>query len=299
MTNDIATVIRSDINLNIMNKSLTLNIIQPIPEKEYTLLSWNVDGYTPDIHVWLKVLAQTTRPDIIFLSETKKKAEDLTLLFGEFTDYNVILNVHVPASMHGVAMLIRNDHVYEHLPVQMNIAPRSDTKVAEAGTGRIILIKLDQKFFIIGSYTPNSRASGDIKHIYRTTIWDPAFFALLEILRSHGGVIWLGDVNTALDEIDVSNPDSMKRYAGFTLEERTNLRSLLDTGNWIDIWRYQHPNDRIYTWCGNPPRANYGMRLDNIIISDLLVPNILTSFMISDGCPISADHIIIGAMIKI
>lgn len=110
--------------------------------------------------------------------------------------------------------------------------------------------------------------------------------------------LWLGDINVAPNEIDISQ-SSMKRYAGFTSEERANFHSLINTGNWVDIWRHQHPTDRVYTWCGNPPRANYGMRLDNIIVSDSLVQNITNSFMISDGCPVSADHIPVCSLLKI
>lgn len=113
-----------------------------------------------------------------------------------------------------------------------------------------------------------------------------------------GPTMWIGDINVALDDIDVSNPKQMSKYAGFTPEERKNFRSFLQSGNWIDIWRHQHPDEILYTWCGAPPRPNYGLRLDNIVISKSLLPNIMSTFAISDTVPVSADHIIVGAYVK-
>jgi exodeoxyribonuclease III len=262
----------------------------------YRIISWNINGYTNDIHEWLLTFARSERPDVIFLSETKKNAVDLSQLFRAFTEYNFIINAHNPAKWHGVAMLIRNDHSYEQLSIEMNIGVRKDSNGNEAATGRLIAIVFNKQFYIIGSYTPNSGQSDPIKLDYRTKTWDPTFFRILEKLRNSGPTIWIGDINVAPDEIDISNPKTMRKYAGFTKEERDNFRSLLETGNWIDIWRYQHPTERVYTWCGCPPRPNYGMRLDNAVVSKSLLPQMQNSFVISE-CPISADHIPIGVII--
>lgn len=276
---------------------LTLTIIPP-EKKPYMVLSWNVDCYTYDIHLWLSSLIQGSHPDVIFLSETKKKEKDLAPLLEAFTDYNVIINTHDPARWHGVAMLIRKDHSYRQIPVRMNIPTRSDSKDTEASTGRIIIICLNKELYIVGSYTPNSGRGDKIKLDYRTKTWDPTFFNILDQLRSFGPTMWIGDINVALDDIDVSNPKIMCKYAGFTPEERANFRSLLETGNWIDLWRYQHPTDRMYTWCGAPPRPNYGLRLDNIVVSKSLLPSMMNTFTIKDGVPLSSDHIVIGAYVK-
>lgn len=280
--------------MNAPSKSLTLKVIQP--SKLYTVLSWNVNGYSNDIHQWLLLFVQNKQPDVIFLSETKKKYNDLVTLFDEFTNYNVIINVHNPTKWHGVAMLIRKDHSYEQIDVQMNISVRKDTNSNEASIGRLIIISFNQQFFIIGSYTPNS-GNDQVKLEYRTKTWDPAFFHILEHFRNLGPTMWIGDINVAVDEIDISNPKTMRKYAGFTKEERDNIKGILETGKWIDIWRYQHPNERSYTWCGNPPRPNYGMRLDNIIVSDTIMKQIIDSFTITD-CPISADHIPVGVYVS-
>ena len=253
-----------------------------------TIISWNVNGYTPDIHSWLLSFAQTARPSVIFLSETKKKEDVLRTFFNEFTEYHAIINPHNPSHYHGVAMLIRKDHSYVHLPLSMNIACRRDSKDAEAATGRVIAIQFNKEMYIIGSYTPNSGQADHIKLAYWTQVWDPCFAKLLEMLRSSGPTLWIGDINVALDDIDVSHPVTMQKFAGFTLEERQNLQNLLDQGNWIDVWRRQHPEERLYTWRG---RAS-GMRLDNIIASKCLLNKVNTTFAVPQQC--SSDHIMIG-----
>lgn len=263
----------------------------------YIIISWNVDGYSYEIHTWLMNLVQTNKPDIIFLGETKKKREDLIPFFNLLTDYNVIISVHIPSNWHGVAMLIRKDHSYEQLQVTMGIPTRKDSKDPEAATGRVIAIRLNNKINIIGSYTPNSGRSDPEKLNYRTQIWDPAFAYILEILRKSGPTLWMGDINVALNDIDVSSPKSMKSWSGFTPQERANLNSLLCSGNLVDVWRHQNPNKSEYTWVSYSRKPNYGMRLDNIIVSDSLLPNTLNSFILSQG-PISSDHVPIGVYIS-
>lgn len=280
-------------------KKLQLRLVSTKAEmRPCMIISWNVDGYTDDIHLWLTNFVCTSNPDVVFISETKKPTAHLETKFAEFTNYNVILNVHVPALWHGVAMLIRKDHVYEHIPIQMNIPPRSDTKATEASTGRVIAIHLDQQMYIIGSYTPNSGRGG--KHLqYRTETWDPAFMKVLEILRTRAPTMWVGDINVAPDLLDVSNPKAMGSWAGCLVEERNNFWTLMNTKEWIDIWRHQNPVARVYTWCGSPPRPNYGMRLDNVVVSRSLMPRMLNTFMISEGPPLSADHIPVGAYVNL
>lgn len=273
-------------------------IIMESKQKSYCVISWNVNSYNDDIHDWLKQVVLKSRPDIIFLSETKKKRDDLVLKFSEFTEYNAIINANDPARWHGVAMLIRKDHMFTHIDVKMNIGVRSDNKTSEAATGRIITILLNDQVYIIGSYTPNSGQSDNIKYDYRTNIWDPAFVNLLEVLRSKAPTMWIGDINVALDDIDVSNPKLMSHYAGFTTLERANFKSLLSTGNWVDVWRHQNPKGVSYTWCGAPRKRNHGLRLDNVVVSGSLLPNTLNAFVIDD-CAQSTDHLPVGAYINI
>lgn len=256
----------------------------------HKIVSWNVNGYRDVIHNWLTHYIVFNAPDVIFLSETKKSEEFLRIKFTEFVDYNFIINSHVPWKWHGVAMLIRKTNRYQHMAMAMNIPVRNDNQSNEAATGRVIAILLNNQMYLVGSYTPNSGRNDIQKLTYRVQTWDPAFAVLLDIFRNAGPTIWLGDINVALDDIDVSNPKSMKNYAGFTVQERHNLRQLLTTGNWVDIWRHQHPYDKMYTWRGLADPNTYGMRLDNIIMTSNLVTTTEQSYMITN-CPIAADHV--------
>lgn len=258
----------------------------------YQFFSWNVDGYTETIHNWLQSYLEENGPDVVFLSETKKPESVLRQYFDQFSHYQYIINAHDPSKYHGVAMLIKKPHHYVQIPIQMNISTRKDTKSPEAANGRIIVIQLNGRLNVIGSYTPNSGRYFD----YRITIWDPAFFYLLGLLKANGPTLWMGDINVALTNLDVSDPNDMSTWPGFTLPERINFQALLNSG-WIDPWRLQHPQMRDYSWVGRLRRPNYGMRIDNIIISDNLLPNVEDTYILSDVTT-DTDHLPVIAYIK-
>lgn len=272
---------------------IKLNIIK----EPYTMISWNVDGYSDVIHEWIKELLTLRKPDILFLSETKKSEHVLRQYFDQFTNYNFIINTHVPAQYHGVAALIRKDRIYQQFTVNLGIPARKDTKDGNPATGRIIAFQFENIYNIIGTYVPNSginKKDRAEKHSYRINTWDPALSGLLNMSKSLKPTIWMGDINVAANEIDVSHPNKMSNMAGFTPEERANFAQFMKTG-WVDIWRMQHPFDHMYSWRGHTPKEGYGLRLDSIIISPEITPRVSSSFMIPD-C-ISSDHIPVGICI--
>ena len=158
-----------------------------------------------------------------------------------------------------------------------------------ASTGRVILIQLDGEVNVIGSYTPNS-GQRQQNLFYRTQVWDPAFASLLEAARASGPTVWMGDINVALSDQDVSDPIGMSRWSGFTVPERQNLYALLSSGRWFDPWRIQHPNLREYSWVGYHQRPGYGMRLDNAIVSDTLLPKVVETYIETDASD-NTDHL--------
>lgn len=276
---------------NLLQMALRLNIIHEDLTHPYFFISWNVNGYSNKIHTWLLEYVNHNKPDIVFLSETKRKPENLP--FNDFVEYNCIINSHEPGHWHGVAMLIHKKHYYQQFTVNLNISNRKDTKSIDPCCGRIIAIKLNTNLNVIGSYTPNSGITADpIKYNYRVQLWDAAFISLLDDLKRQGPTVWMGDINVALDDIDVCKSGRKSTKAGFTPQERNNLRSILSTGEWIDAWRYQHPTEIMYTWCGINTRrpTEYGMRLDNIIVSKNLTNKIYNTFMLPD-CSMDSDHI--------
>jgi len=268
---------------------------KPLP---YCILSWNVDCYNDIIHSWVKPLLETSRPDVLFLSETKTTYDKLRVYFDELTEYNYIINVHEPTRYHGVAALIRKDHTFTQFAVDLKVQARSDTKDGNPVTGRIIAFQLDDQYIVVGTYVPNSGVRDDrvTKLPYRINVWDPALQSLLNVCCTVKPTIWIGDINVAPSEIDVSNPKTMCKMAGFTPEERHSFSQFISTG-WVDVWRKQHPDIREYSWRGNSPKPGYGMRLDNIIVSSEAAPHIINTFMIPDCIP-NSDHIPVGAYIN-
>lgn len=268
-------------------------------QKPLSIVSWNINGYTQNVHDWLRSFMDTSYPDIIFLSETKRKEEVLANMFETFLDYSYIINSHTPAHLHGVAMLIRKSNTFTPIPIRMSIPVRSDNKTFEASTGRIIVAAVNSKFYLIGSYTPNSGRLDKTKLEYRTKIWDPAFTNLLTTLRNNGPSIWIGDINVAQADIDVSNPKVMCKYAGYTDEERNNFTIIVNSG-WIDVWRHKYGNKRLYTWKGDGGKIDYGMRLDNILVTTPLI-NRIVDVVAYEDVPLKtlSDHVMIGVSIII
>lgn len=261
------------------------------------IISWNVNGYRDLIHDYLKQFILSNEPDIIFLSETKKSKEFLLEKFSEFTDYQIVINSHIPWRYHGVAMLIKKDHAFQSYPLEMNIPLRRDSQGSDASIGRVILTLLNQKMFILGVYTPNSGGIQDAaKYSYRVETWDPCFKKILNMISEKGPTVYLGDLNVALDDIDVSNKKVMCKWPGFTPRERENFREVLACGKWCDIFRKQHPKKKCYTWRGNCPTGEYGLRLDNILVTNDLEDKVVDSYVVTSAT-MASDHVPVGIII--
>lgn len=253
------------------------------------ILTWNVDGYNPTIHRELIELLSDEQVDLIFLTEIKCKANKIPAIPG----YKLIINTHVPSNYHGVAMIIKDNIEYEEIPVDLNIPPRYDTKSSSAATGRIITIKIND-VYLVGVYSPNSGVNGLKNLKYRTNIWDVGLATYLNSLGSN--VLLMGDLNIAFDYRDVSDPVSMKRWAGYSIEERKSFKNTMS--NFIDIYREFSPNGMIYTWIGNNPRPNYGMRLDHFMVNNRDLYEQVETLLFYHDTTLS-DHIPIGIMINI
>lgn len=268
----------------------------------YFIMSWNVDKYADpknfNIHLWLKRLLQAYRPALVFLSETKLSAPALEQYFQEFTEYRAVINVHTPAQYHGVAMLIRNDLSFQQYQVSLNIPVRHDNKTQDPASGRLIVGLLDNQYYVVGAYVPNSGIGKgwEEKMQYRIQHWDPAMYTLLTTLQQTHPTIWVGDLNVAPTMLDVSSAEFVG-CPGVRPEEQANFRKYLDDG-WIDTWRMFHPEAREFSWRGYnvpskpgiPSSMVYGMRLDHILVSHTLKDRVTNAFMIHD-CPPKTDHI--------
>jgi exodeoxyribonuclease-3 len=254
--------------------------------------TWNVNGYTNEVHDEILKVMTDKEITIIFLTETKRSDDYMCgMKYNEdFVDFH---NGHNPPRYHGVSMFVRKKYMPVLYSPDLNIPCRPDSRACtSANVGRLILVtitKNGRQIAVLGTYCPNS--GRDQKNLeYRTKNWDMAIFKLLFQLREKGySTIWLGDLNVAPNEIDVTSPSKMKKYAGFTPEERANFNEFLKEG-WIDSYRYIYPEDPGYTWIGQVER----MRLDEVVVSqdmrDLLlsasVGEITTFRHLSDHIPL-------------
>ena len=288
------------------------NLLFSYLQKTMLIISWNIDRLDESKWKYIKEgCLNSTLPkqvDILFIQELKCKEEIVRMFFSEVSDtYDSVINCHKPAHYHGVAMLIKKGNVkwsldHNFIPI---CASRSDTKgSADVRCGRIIAVKVEIKdlsFLIVNTYSPNSGI--DIKQPlknldYRINQWDRGLFNELE-KHTKENVIWLGDINVCLEDIDVTHPSRLRGRAGFTKEERKSFGDFLSRSGWIDIWRHQHKDVKEYSYVGYSNSSNKCMwRLDNTIISPGMLDKVKYSFIIPQSlCTIRTDHLPIGIVL--
>ena len=158
--------------------------------------------------------------------------------------------------------------------------------------GRVIILEFE-KFFLIHVYTPNS--GEELKRLdYRTKTWDKVFRKKVIELQEHKPVIVCGDLNVAHKEIDLKNPKTNLKTAGYTIEERESFDKLLKDAELIDTYRFLNPEKVEYSYWSyrfNSRKKNTGWRIDYFLISEKYIKNvkkslILTEIMGSDHAPI-------------
>jgi exodeoxyribonuclease-3 len=160
--------------------------------------------------------------------------------------------------------------------------------------GRLITLEYPQ-FYLVCCYTPNSQDG--LKRLDYRMQWEDAFLAYIKKLDKKKPVIYCGDLNVAHNEIDLKNPKSNRRNAGFTDEERGKMTAVLE-GGFTDSFRYFYPDlAEVYSWWSyrfSARAKNAGWRIDYFIVSDRLCekmkdPKIHTGIFGSDHCPVELD----------
>ena len=242
-------------------------------------ISWNVNGLRAVFGKGFPDIIKELDADFVCLQETKMQAGQLDAELPTYTSY---WNYAEKKGYSGTAIYTR----HEPLSVAYGIdIPEHDTE------GRVITLEYPD-FYLVTVYVPNSQ--DDLRRLgYRVT-WEDAFRAYLKRLDEKKPVIVCGDLNVAHQEIDLKNPKSNRKNAGFTDEERGKFQELLDAG-FVDTFRHFHPDQRdIYSWWSYRFKArerNSGWRIDYFVTSERLVPR-LTSAKIhteiygSDHCPV-------------
>lgn len=246
------------------------------------LVSWNVNGVRAALKKGLLEFMEKSDADVICFQEAKAHPGDVQHIAWP-RGYEVYWNPAVKKGYSGTVTFSRTK------PKQISLGiglPAHD------GEGRVLTTEFPD-FYLVNVYQPNSQR-GLTRLDYRTKEWDPAFLAFLKKLEKKKPVIFCGDLNVAHTEIDLANPKTNRRNAGFTDEERANFTHLLSQG-FVDTFREFEKDPKHYSWwsqMGDCRARNVGWRVDYFVASEKLKPalkaaKIHPEVMGSDHCPVS------------
>lgn len=247
------------------------------------IISWNVNGIRAAISKGLESFFNEEEADIFCIQETKISTEQITNEIQEiFKGYNAYWNSAETKGYSGTAVFTKK----KPISVSYGIGKEEHDK-----EGRVITLEFE-KFYLVNIYTPNVKRG--LERLQYRMIWEDEIKQYLKKLEKTKPVIMCGDLNVAHKAIDLANPKSNETHAGYTIEERTKMDELINSG-FIDAFRYKYPNKaNIYTWWSymfNSRERNIGWRIDYFITSDVLKEDIqdvkIYNYILgSDHCPI-------------
>ena len=250
------------------------------------LVSWNVNGLRAVINKGFEEFFKETDADIFCIQETKMQEDQIDDKIREiFKGYNTYWNSAEKKGYSGTAIITKN------IPLNIKFGIGIEEHDKE---GRVITLEFD-KFYMVNCYTPNSKR--ELERLDYRMVWEDAFRNYLLELNKKKPVIVCGDLNVAHKEIDLKNPKTNRKNAGFTDEEREKMTELLNAG-FTDTFRYLYPDKTdTYTWWSYMFKArekNAGWRIDYFIVSDSIKDKIKESYiysevMGSDHCPVGLD----------
>ncbi|MBQ8282754.1 MAG: exodeoxyribonuclease III [Paraprevotella sp.] len=245
-------------------------------------VSWNVNGIRACCEKGFKDIFKELDADFFCLQETKMQAGQLDL---EFEGYKSYWNYAEKKGYSGTAIFSK------HEPLNVSYGLGIEEHDHE---GRVITLEMP-KFFLVTVYVPNSQ--DELRRLDYRMQWEDAFRSYIMNLDTQKPVIICGDLNVAHKEIDLKNPKSNRRNAGFTDEEREKFSTLLDAG-FTDTFRYFNPDmENIYSWWSYRFQArqkNAGWRIDYFLVSkrleeQLTSASIHTDIFGSDHCPVEVN----------
>ena len=244
-------------------------------------ISWNVNGLRACVGKDFEQQFKDFNADFFCLQETKMQAGQLDLSFPGYESY---WNYAEKKGYSGTAIYTK------HKPLSVTYGINIDEHDHE---GRVITLEMDD-FYLVTVYTPNSQ--DELRRLEYRMKWEEDFQSYLHKLDEIKPVIVCGDMNVAHQEIDLKNPKTNHRNAGFTDEEREKMTQLLNNG-FIDTFRTLYPEQVTYSWWSYRFRArekNTGWRSDYCLISErlrdrLVDAKIHTETMGSDHCPVEID----------
>lgn len=245
------------------------------------LVSWNVNGLRACVGKGFEDSFKSLDADVFCLQETKMQEGQLDLHFPGYESY---WNYADKKGYSGTAIYTR----VKPLSVTMDMG--IDQHDHE---GRVIAAEYE-KFYLVCVYVPNSQ--DELKRLDYRMQWEDDFRAYVTALAEKKSVVICGDLNVAHEEIDLKNPSSNRRNAGFTDEERGKFNELLSAG-FIDSWRMLNPDTVKYSWWSYRFQArqrNAGWRIDYFLVSDSLRDSVTgaeihNEILGSDHCPVELD----------
>lgn len=242
-------------------------------------VSWNVNGLRACINKGFKDFFKQVDADVFCIQETKLQPEQVEISFEGYQQY---FNSAVKKGYSGTAVFTRIE------PLRVTYDLGMDKHNDE---GRVITLEFEE-YYLVTVYTPNSQQ--ELARLDYRMEWEDDFRTYLLELDQKKPVIVCGDLNVAHKEIDLKNPKTNTKNAGFTMEEREKMTKLLESG-FVDTFRYLYPDvTGAYTWWSYMFRArekNAGWRIDYFLVSERLKDRIEDSIihkdvMGSDHCPV-------------
>lgn len=246
------------------------------------LISWNVNGIRACVNKGFKDFFEEINADIFCIQETKCQIDQIEL---EFEGYKSFWNSAERKGYSGTAIYTKK----QPINVKYGIGIEQHDK-----EGRVITLEF-KDFFMVNIYTPNSKR--ELERLEYRQIWEDEIRKYLLKLNKTKPVIMCGDLNVAHNEIDLKNPKTNRKNAGFTDEEREKMTQLLEAG-FTDTFRYLYPNkENAYSWWSYMGRArekNVGWRIDYFIVSKdienkIREAKIHSEIMGSDHCPVELE----------
>lgn len=246
------------------------------------LISWNVNGLRAVLKKGFEDFFYKIDADIFCVQETKMQEGQIENF--ELKGYTQYWNSAIKKGYSGTAIFTKIE------PISVSYGLGIEEHDQE---GRVITLEFE-KFYLINIYTPNSKR--ELERLDYRMIWEDEIRSYLGKLNKTKPVIMCGDLNVAHQEMDLKNPKTNRKNAGFTDEERNKMTQLLNA-NFIDTYRYMYPEKIGYTWwsyMANAREKDIGWRIDYFIVSDdikekIKEANIYSKIYGSDHCPVGLE----------
>ena len=246
------------------------------------LISWNVNGLRACVQKGFLDIFKELDADMFCIQESKLQEGQISL---ELEGYHQYWNYAIKKGYSGTAIFTRREPMSGAYGIGIEEHDQE---------GRVITLEFAE-FYLVTVYTPNSQS--ELARLDYRMRWEDAFLSYLKGLEEKKPIVFCGDLNVAHKEIDLKNPKTNRKNAGFTDEERGKFSTLLGQG-FIDTYRYFYPDQEgIYSWWSyrfQARKKNAGWRIDYFCVSESLKEKLVdakihTEIMGSDHCPVELD----------